>query len=139
MLLTVVFAWRYRASNTKATYTPDWNHSTQLELVIWSAPLLIIICLGAITWMGTHLLDPYRSLDGQVFSLLTYREAHDATGKFLREAEKQGRASELAPQIPKDQSWIGLTPDSARPLKTRDSRILRWHLNARIPVRGNRG
>ena len=42
---------------------PDWDHSTQLELVIWGAPLLIIICLGAMTWMGTHLLDPYRPLD----------------------------------------------------------------------------
>ncbi|MBR0692077.1 ubiquinol oxidase subunit II [Bradyrhizobium lablabi] len=62
MALTALFAWRYRQSNTSATYQPDWDHSTQLELVIWSAPLLIIICLGALTWMGTHLLDPYRSL-----------------------------------------------------------------------------
>ena len=63
MALTVFFAWKYRASNTKATYEPEWSHSTQMELVIWSAPLLIIICLGALTWMGTHLLDPYRPLD----------------------------------------------------------------------------
>jgi len=63
MSLTVWFAWRYRQSNKDAPYSPDWDHSTQLELVIWSAPLLIIICLGAITWMGTHLLDPYRPLD----------------------------------------------------------------------------
>jgi cytochrome o ubiquinol oxidase subunit 2 len=62
MALTVFFAWRYRHSNTSAPYEPDWDHSTQLELVIWAAPLLIIICLGALTWMGTHLLDPYRSL-----------------------------------------------------------------------------
>jgi cytochrome o ubiquinol oxidase subunit 2 len=63
MALTVLFAWRYRHSNTAARYEPDWDHSTQLELVIWAAPLLIIICLGAVTWMATHLLDPYRSLD----------------------------------------------------------------------------
>lgn len=63
MALTVFFAWRYRASNRQATYEPDWDHSTGLELVIWAAPLLIIICLGALTWMGTHLLDPYRKLD----------------------------------------------------------------------------
>ena len=62
MALTVFFAWRYRASNKDATYKPDWDHSTQLELVIWSAPLLIIICLGALTWVATHLLDPYRPL-----------------------------------------------------------------------------
>lgn len=62
MALTVFFAWRYRASNKEATYQPDWDHSTQLELVIWAAPLLIIICLGALTWVGTHLLDPYRTV-----------------------------------------------------------------------------
>jgi cytochrome o ubiquinol oxidase subunit 2 len=62
MALTVVFAWRYRKSNGAARYEPDWDHSTQLELVIWAAPLLIIVFLGAITWMGTHLLDPYRPL-----------------------------------------------------------------------------
>ena len=62
MALTIFFAWKYRASNRDATYKPDWDHSTQLELVIWSAPLLIIICLGAVTWVATHLLDPYRPL-----------------------------------------------------------------------------
>jgi cytochrome o ubiquinol oxidase subunit 2 len=60
--LTVFFAWRYRQSNTAATYAPDWDHSTQLELVIWAAPLLIIIALGALTWISSHTLDPYRPL-----------------------------------------------------------------------------
>jgi len=62
MALTGLFAWRYRAANKDARYDPDWDHSTQLELVIWAAPLLIIICLGGLTWVGTHLLDPYRPL-----------------------------------------------------------------------------
>lgn len=57
-----VFAWKYRASNDTTEYEPDWDHSTQLELLIWSAPLLIVICLGAATWTGTHLLDPYRPI-----------------------------------------------------------------------------
>jgi cytochrome o ubiquinol oxidase subunit II len=61
--LTLWFAWRYRESNTDATYAPDWDHSTQLELVIWAAPLLIIIALGALTWISTHTLDPYRPLN----------------------------------------------------------------------------
>jgi cytochrome o ubiquinol oxidase subunit 2 len=61
--LTLFFAYRYRQSNTEAPYTPDWDHSTRLELVIWGAPLLIIIALGAITWISTHKLDPYRPLD----------------------------------------------------------------------------
>ena len=60
--LTFLFAWRYRKSNTSARYEPDWDHSTKLELVIWGAPLLIIIALGLLTWISTHLLDPYRPL-----------------------------------------------------------------------------
>ena len=46
ILLTLLFAWRYRQTNQAATYTPDWDHSTKLELIIWGAPLLIIIALG---------------------------------------------------------------------------------------------
>lgn len=63
MALIVVFAWRYRAGNKDATYDPTFDHSTALELVIWSAPLLIIITLGALTWWSTHLLDPFRPLN----------------------------------------------------------------------------
>ena len=62
IILTFLFAWRYRESNTAARYDPEWNHSTVLELLIWSAPLLIIIALGAVTWVSTHQLDPYRPL-----------------------------------------------------------------------------
>ena len=61
--MTVFFAYRYRATNQQATYAPDWDHSTRLELVIWGGPLLIIIALGLVTWITTHTLDPYRPLD----------------------------------------------------------------------------
>ena len=62
MFLIVLFAWRYR-KNANAKYEPDWDHSTKLELIIWGAPLLIIIVLGLITWVSTHKLDPYRPLE----------------------------------------------------------------------------
>jgi cytochrome o ubiquinol oxidase subunit 2 len=62
LFLIVLFAWRYRKS-ANARYEPDWDHSTKLELVIWGAPLLIIIALGLITWISTHKLDPYRPLE----------------------------------------------------------------------------
>lgn len=62
MALTVFFAYRYRASNTKATYDPDWDHSISLEIVVWSVPLAIIICLAGLTWVATHRLEPYNPL-----------------------------------------------------------------------------
>jgi cytochrome o ubiquinol oxidase subunit 2 len=63
LFLTLYFAWHYRRSNTTAKYDPEWHHSTRLEVIIWAAPLAIIIALGAITWISTHKLDPYRPLD----------------------------------------------------------------------------
>ena len=61
LVLIVLFAWRYRKGGG-GTYDPTFDHSTGLELAIWSAPLLIIIALGALTWSSTHLLDPFRPL-----------------------------------------------------------------------------
>lgn len=63
MAMTVVFAYRYRWGNPNKTYDPTFDHSTKLELVIWSCPLLVIIALSAVTWTSTHLLDPFRPLD----------------------------------------------------------------------------
>ncbi|MEJ1975258.1 MAG: ubiquinol oxidase subunit II [Acetobacteraceae bacterium] len=60
--MTLAFAWRYRASNTSATFTPDWEHSTRIELVVWLVPCLIIAVLGGVTWVSTHELDPYRRI-----------------------------------------------------------------------------
>ncbi|MFS8931133.1 ubiquinol oxidase subunit II [Cupriavidus taiwanensis] len=63
IVLTLVFAWKYRASNTKARYEPDWSHSTAIEVVVWLIPCLIIIALGIITWKSSHDLDPYKPLE----------------------------------------------------------------------------
>jgi cytochrome o ubiquinol oxidase subunit II len=61
--LTFVFAGQYRASNHKATYMPEWAHSTRIEAVVWGVPFLIIAILATIVWKSTHELDPYRPLD----------------------------------------------------------------------------
>ncbi len=62
ILMTLWFAWRYRASNTAATYRPNWEHSTRIELVVWLVPCMIIIALGTLTWIYSHRLDPYRPI-----------------------------------------------------------------------------
>jgi cytochrome o ubiquinol oxidase subunit 2 len=63
IVMTFVFAWQYRSSNHKATYMPEWAHSTRIEMVVWGVPVLIIVALAAIVWKSTHELDPYRPLD----------------------------------------------------------------------------
>jgi cytochrome o ubiquinol oxidase subunit 2 len=55
-------AWWYRAGNTKARYLPHWEFSGRIELVVWAIPLMTIILLGGVTWIGSHQLDPARPL-----------------------------------------------------------------------------
>ncbi|WP_443751133.1 ubiquinol oxidase subunit II [Asticcacaulis solisilvae] len=62
IVMTVAFAWKYRASNTKATYAPDFEHSNRIEAVVWAIPCLIILALGAVTWVSTHTLDPGKAV-----------------------------------------------------------------------------
>jgi cytochrome o ubiquinol oxidase subunit 2 len=101
LVLTLLFAWRYRASNSRATYTPDWDHSTSLELIIWSAPLLIIIALGAMTWINTHTLDPYRPI------------AASQPSRLSRCAEAAGTSQEtlVVEVVALDWKWLFIYPD----------------------------
>jgi cytochrome o ubiquinol oxidase subunit 2 len=66
IILTLVFAWRYRASNRNATYAPKWAHSTAIEVVVWAIPAAIILFLAILTWRTSHELDPYKPLESSV-------------------------------------------------------------------------
>jgi cytochrome o ubiquinol oxidase subunit 2 len=59
---TFAFAWWFRASNTRARYLPDFAYSGRLELIVWAIPLLVIILLGGVAWIGAHQLDPAEPL-----------------------------------------------------------------------------
>jgi cytochrome o ubiquinol oxidase subunit II len=63
IIMTIGFAWRYRASNKAATYAPDFEHSNRIEAVVWAIPCLIILALGAVTWVSTHELDPRAKIE----------------------------------------------------------------------------
>ncbi|MGY3864475.1 cytochrome o ubiquinol oxidase subunit II [Aeromonas bivalvium] len=66
IIMAVVFARKYRASNTSATYAPDWAHSNKIEVVVWTVPVIIIAILAVITWKTSHELDPYKPLTSDV-------------------------------------------------------------------------
>ena len=55
-------AWWFRSSNVRAQYLPDWEYSGQLELIVWAIPLLTIMLLGGVAWIGSHELDPAEPL-----------------------------------------------------------------------------
>ncbi len=76
MAATLGFAWWFRTSNARARHLPQFAHSGQLEIITWSIPLLTIMLLGGVAWIGSHELDPARPLvseteplDVQVVSL----------------------------------------------------------------------
>lgn len=64
--LTLYFAWRYRASNTTAKYSPKWSHSNRIEAVVWTIPCVIVVILAVMIWRTTHSLDPYKPLESKV-------------------------------------------------------------------------
>ena len=59
---TLAFAWWFRATNTRAAYLPDFAYSGRLELIVWAIPVLVIMLLGGVIWIGSHELDPAKPL-----------------------------------------------------------------------------
>jgi cytochrome o ubiquinol oxidase subunit 2 len=62
ILLAFWVAWRYRASNPKGEYLPYWSYSGRVEAVVWSIPILTIMFIGGLIWIGSYRLDPFRPL-----------------------------------------------------------------------------
>jgi cytochrome o ubiquinol oxidase subunit 2 len=62
MIATVAVAWWFRRGNTKATYRPDWEYSGAVEMVVWGIPILTVMLLGGIAWIGSHDLEPSKPL-----------------------------------------------------------------------------
>lgn len=100
IILIILFAWRYRKGHG-GTYDPTFDHSTPLELAIWSAPLIIIIALGALTWSSTHLLDPFRPLSAKA-----------QTGAQAAAAAGQPAQKPLVVQVVSlDWKWLFIYPE----------------------------
>ncbi len=60
ILLTLAFAWWFRAGNKWARRDPEWAYSGPVEVTVWSIPTLVVLFLGGIAWIGSHDLDPAR-------------------------------------------------------------------------------
>jgi cytochrome o ubiquinol oxidase subunit 2 len=66
IVLTLAFAWWYRASNTRASYQPNWANSGRIEFVVWSIPALVVLLLAAVAWTSSHDLDPAHKLSSDL-------------------------------------------------------------------------
>ncbi len=112
------FAWRYRASNQKAKYAPDWAHSHLAEILWWGVPCVIIAFLAVITWTSSHRLDPFKPLQSekkplviQVVALdwkwlFIYPEEQIATVNFVQFPENVPVNFEITADAPMNSFWI---------------------------------
>ena len=69
ILLAFWMAWHYRASNTRAQYLPYWSYSGRIEAVVWSIPILTIMFIGGLIWIGSYKVDPFRPLPARTAPL----------------------------------------------------------------------
>jgi cytochrome o ubiquinol oxidase subunit 2 len=116
-LLVFGIGWKYRAENTKAKHTPDWDHSLLAECVWWGVPCAIIVVLGWFTWKGCHELDPFRPIAAkkemriqavalQWKWLFIYPEQGIATVNYVQFPQDTSIHFEITSDAPMNSFWI---------------------------------
>ena len=117
-ILLAVFSWRYRASNTKAKYTPDWHSNKILETIWWTIPIIIIAIIARMTWISSHELDPFKPIASivppitiQVVALewkwlFIYPEQNIATVNFVQFPEDTPINFRITGDAPMNSFWI---------------------------------
>lgn len=117
-VLTVYIITKFRASNKKAEYRPDWDNNVLLEIIWWGFPFVIVIFLSIIAWTTSHELDPFKPLDSdvkplkiQVVSLqwkwlFIYPEQNIATVNYFQIPEKTPINFEITSDAPMNSFWL---------------------------------
>ena len=118
LVITFVFAWKYREENEKAKYTPEWDRNTLIETIWWGLPTIIIIILSVITWKSCYELDPFTPIDSKVKPvkvqvialqwkwLFIYPEQKIASLNQLQFPEKTPIHFEITSDAPMNSFWI---------------------------------
>ncbi len=117
-IMTFTIAWKYRASNKQASYTPDWDHDVKIETVWWLIPLALITVLSVVTWNSSHDLDPFKPLNSstkpitiQVVALqwrwlFIYPQQGIASLNYVQFPEKTPVNFEITADAPMNSFWI---------------------------------
>ncbi len=117
-ILTFGIAWKYRASNKKAKYSPNLGGNKAAEAVWWLIPLAIITVLGGIIWTSSHELDPFKPLESenkpiniQVIALqwrwlFIYPNENIATVGYVQFPEKTPVNFQITSDAPMNSFWI---------------------------------
>lgn len=118
LILTFIFAWKYREKNEKAKHTPDWEHNYIAEMCWWGVPFVIIVILAVITWKTSHELSPFKPIvnnkkpiEIQAVALnwkwlFIYPEQKIATVNLVQFPEKTPIKFEITADAPMNSFWI---------------------------------
>lgn len=111
-------AWKYRATNKKARYAPNWSTSPLLETLWWGIPILVVAVLSLVAYQTSHKLSPFRpiessakTIDVQVIALqwkwlFIYPEYNVASVNELVIPVSQPVAFVIAADSPMNSFWI---------------------------------
>jgi cytochrome o ubiquinol oxidase subunit 2 len=69
VIATLGVAFWFRASNKRAHYRPDFTYSGRLEMLVWSIPLMTVLLVGSVAWIGAYDLDPPKPINSSTKAL----------------------------------------------------------------------
>lgn len=142
LVMTFAIAWRYRASNTKARYSPELTGNRWAEAIWWLIPLAIIVILAGIVVVTSHSLDPFKPLAStkkpvrvQVISLqwkwlFLYPDLHVASVNYLPVPTDTPLNFQLTSDAPMNSFWI---PQLGGQIYTMSGMSTQLHLMATKP------
>ncbi|HSX44647.1 MAG TPA: COX aromatic rich motif-containing protein [Candidatus Saccharimonadales bacterium] len=143
VLLLYFIAWKYRESNTKATYDPDMRRSRWFDFSAWAVPTVFMLLLASAMIPASHRLQPRKLIASdakpltiQVISmrwkwLFIYPDQKIATINFVQLPLNTPVTFEMtADETPMSSFWI---PNLGGQLYTMTSHVNRLNLIANTP------
>ena len=95
IVLALAFAWWFRAGNRWARRAPAWAYSGPIEVTVWAIPLLVVVFLGGMGWLGAQRLDPARPLPSEAQPLEVQVVALDWKWLFIYPGQGVASAGRL--------------------------------------------
>ena len=112
LFMAIYFPYKYRHSNKKAEYTPEWEHSTKIEVVVWTVPCLIVLTLGWITYQTSYSLDPRKEIVSEQEPLTIQVVAMNWKWLFIYPEQQIATVNEIAMPINRPVKFL-VTSDTA--------------------------
>nr|WP_090573468.1 ubiquinol oxidase subunit II [Paenibacillus sp. OV219] len=119
LLIAAWIVWRFRdKKGNNAPYQPIWSHSTKLETIWWSIPIIVILILAIVTARYTYALDPAKPItsDNKAITiqatsldwkwLFQYPDQGIATVNYLVIPERTPIKFELTSDGPMNSFWV---------------------------------